>query len=71
MRKAIEKGRITAEADGTIDPARADVEWAASTRPPDGPLVTRAPRARAGAASRDDGGAVAPANAPSGGNTYA
>lgn len=32
MRKAIQSGRITAEADGTIDPARADREWQAHTQ---------------------------------------
>lgn len=33
VRKAIASGRITPEADGTIDPARADAEWAAQTDP--------------------------------------
>ena len=28
VRKAIATGRITPEADGTVDPARADAEWA-------------------------------------------
>lgn len=31
VRKALEKGRITAEPDGTIDPAKADAAWTANT----------------------------------------
>ncbi|KZK84887.1 hypothetical protein PsAD13_01420 [Pseudovibrio sp. Ad13] len=31
VRKAIQSGRITIEADGSIDPAKADAQWAAST----------------------------------------
>lgn len=75
VRKAIEKGRITALADGTIDPARADAEWAASTRPPDELRAQRPTRpARAAAAhatALEDMAGVAPASTPSGGNTYA
>lgn len=33
VRKAIQSGRITAEGDGTIDPARADAQWAGQTDP--------------------------------------
>jgi hypothetical protein len=33
VRAAIASGRITLEPDGTIDPAKADVEWAARTDP--------------------------------------
>ncbi|WIY52450.1 elements of external origin [Devosia sp. YIM 151766] len=33
MRKAIASGRISVEADGTIDPVRADAQWAAQTDP--------------------------------------
>ncbi len=33
VRKAIAAGRITVEADGTIDPAKADQQWAAQTDP--------------------------------------
>jgi len=33
VRKAIAAGRITQEADGTIDPARADAQWAGQTDP--------------------------------------
>lgn len=32
VRKAIQSGRITAEADGTIDPARADRDWQQHTQ---------------------------------------
>jgi phage terminase Nu1 subunit (DNA packaging protein) len=31
--KAVRTGRITANGDGSIDPARADAEWEANTRP--------------------------------------
>ncbi len=31
--KAIQSGRITPESDGTIDPAKADAQWASNTRP--------------------------------------
>lgn len=31
VQKAIRLGRITAEADGSIDPAKADAEWSANT----------------------------------------
>ena len=31
VRKAIQSGRITLEADGSIDPVKADAEWAVST----------------------------------------
>jgi hypothetical protein len=33
VKKAIDSGRITPEADGTLDPARADAEWARNTVP--------------------------------------
>jgi len=33
VRKAITSGRITTEPDGTIDPEKADMEWAAQTDP--------------------------------------
>lgn len=36
VRKALEYGRITKQADGTIDPVRADRDWAANTLPRDG-----------------------------------
>ncbi|MFN4342888.1 MAG: elements of external origin [Azonexus sp.] len=34
VRKAIAAGRITPEADGTLDPERADAEWARNTEAP-------------------------------------
>ena len=34
VRKAISAGRITPEADGTVDPDRADAEWARNTEAP-------------------------------------
>ncbi|MGD7268141.1 elements of external origin, partial [Ralstonia pseudosolanacearum] len=34
VRKAIAAGRITPEADGTIDTDRADAEWARNTEAP-------------------------------------
>ena len=34
VHKAIRSGRITPEADGTIDPARADQDWARNTEEP-------------------------------------
>ncbi|ALN83053.1 hypothetical protein [Lysobacter antibioticus] len=74
VRKAIATGRITAEADGTINPARADAEWAASTRTRDPPLTapSRPVRARAAtAANVDDMASVAPVAGNGGGNTYA
>ena len=33
VQKAIRSGRIVAEADGRIDPVRADAMWIAYTRP--------------------------------------
>lgn len=33
VRKAVRAGRITPEPDGTIDPAKADVQWQANTDP--------------------------------------
>ena len=69
VHKAIKSGRITALADGTIDAARADAEWEASTDPAQQTLGarTRPPRARAAtAAFVEDGATGAPAS-----NSYA
>jgi hypothetical protein len=60
VRKAIASGRIQAEPDGTIDPAKADAQWASQTDPAKqrGPharqmaSATAAGTARAGAATR-------------------
>ena len=48
VHKAIRSGRITPEADGTIDPVRADREWERNTETPragtrQGPVTTRVP----------------------------
>jgi len=67
VRKAIATGRITALADGTIDPARADTEWAANTT---SAAPARAPRpARVRAVAQEET-LSAPAGAPAG-NSYA
>ena len=43
VRKAIKSGRITLEADGTLDPAKADRQWTANTDPS---LQREKPKAR-------------------------
>lgn len=57
VKKAIDTGRITPEDDGTIEPNRADLEWAqntASTRKPAATPVLPAPSAKPSRpASRD------------------
>ena len=73
VRKAIATGRITALADGTIDPARADAEWAANTTSADAPAparVARPARARAAGPSTLEDPLSAPSSAPAG-NSYA
>jgi hypothetical protein len=50
VHKAIRSGRITAEADGTIDPVRADRDWERNTETPRAgtrqvPVTTRVPEA--------------------------
>ena len=71
VRKAIATGRISAEADGTINPARADAEWAASTRAPDPPLAVPVRARAANGAAVDDLAGVAPVSTKGGNNTYA
>lgn len=69
IHKAIKSGRITALADGTIDAARADAEWDASTDPAQSTLGVRSRTARARAATAafaEDMPASAPAS-----NSYA
>jgi hypothetical protein len=39
VKKAIETGRITPESDGTIEPNRADLEWAQNTASPRKPAI--------------------------------
>ena len=53
VKKAIDSGRITPEADGTIEPNRADLEWAQNTVPARkaapvkaAPAAVESPRAR-------------------------
>ena len=66
--KAIKTGRISREADGTIDPARADAEWEAQTQP------TMRRKTKAGGPKRaamepvatEPGAAPEPVTAPSG-----
>lgn len=66
--KAIKTGRISREADGTIDPAKADAEWEAQTQP------TMRRKTKAGApktavsepAATEPGAAAEPVSAPSG-----
>lgn len=41
VKKAIDSGRITPEADGTLDPQRADAEWAKNTEAPRAGTRTR------------------------------
>ena len=47
VRKAIQTGRITPEADGTIDPEQADRDWARNTESPRAGTQQRAPRVKA------------------------
>ena len=58
--KAIATGRITTEADGTIDPAKADRQWDAQTDP----AKQRGPNARAMGAATAAGTARAAATKP-------
>jgi hypothetical protein len=47
VRKAIQAGRITPEADGTIEPDKADQDWARNTESPRSGTQQRAPRVKA------------------------
>lgn len=47
VKKAIDTGRITLEADGTIDPVRADAQWAQNTAAPRRPIARPATTAQA------------------------
>lgn len=66
VHKAIRAGRITPEADGTVDPAKADAEWARNSAPARSGTQARAPRVAVpeSADTGRDAGAVA---LPSGG----
>ena len=68
VRKAIAAGRITPEANGTVDPERADAEWARNTEAPRSGTRARAIKATTPpeAASATPGG-DGQANLPTGG----
>ena len=67
VRKAIAAGRITPEADGTIDPARADSQWDRNTEPPREGSRSPAPRVAVPAevASGGEGSPALPAGGAS------
>ena len=63
VHKAIRAGRVTPEVDGTIDPAKADVEWARNSAPARSGTQARAPRVavpEAADTGRDAGAAALP-----------
>jgi len=66
VHKAIRSGRITPEADGTIDPARADAQWAQNTEAPKVGTRSSAPKVRM---ADEGGGAMAGPALPSGGTS--
>jgi hypothetical protein len=53
VHKAIQSGRITPESDGTIDPERADRDWARNTENPRSGTKQQAPRVKAPELSGD------------------
>ena len=59
VRKAITAGRITPEADGTLDAARADAQWSRNTEAPRVGTRTQAARAPVPADSAPTGDAAA------------
>lgn len=68
VHKAIRAGRITPEADGTIDAATADAQWTRNSAPARTGTQTRAPRVAVPdsvEASRDTGAAALPAGGAS------
>jgi hypothetical protein len=68
VHKAIRAGRITPEADGTIDAAKADAEWTRNSAPARTGTQTRAPRVpvpEAADAGRDSGAAALPSGGAS------
>ena len=72
VRKAIAAGRVTPEADGTLDPERADAEWARNSAPARSGTQARAPRVTVPEAAdighdtgRDAGAAALPAGGAS------
>ena len=67
VRKAIAAGRITPEADGTIDTDRADAEWARNTEAPRN--GTRTPPVRAAVTPEGGQPPDGPASSPTGGTS--
>lgn len=68
VHKAIRAGRVTPEADGTIDAAKADAEWARNSAPARSGTQARAPRVtvpEAADTGRDAGTAALPAGGAS------
>ncbi|WP_347252875.1 elements of external origin [Dokdonella sp.] len=67
VRKAIAAGRITPNADGTLDPTQADAQWSRNTEAPRVGSRTPAPRAPVAAdvAPPGDAGAALPAGGAS------
>ena len=65
VRKAIAAGRITPDADGTLDPAQADAQWSRNTEAPR--VGTRAQAARAPVAADSTPTGDAAATLPNGG----
>ncbi|AXV68042.1 elements of external origin [Ralstonia solanacearum] len=67
VRKAIAAGRITPEADGTIDTDRADAEWVRNTEAPRN--GTRTPPVRAAVTPEGGQPPDGPASSPTGGTS--
>ena len=66
VHKAIRAGRITPEADGTVDPAKADAEWTRNSAAPRTGSQARAPRVAVPSDTvRDAGAAALPAGGAS------
>ena len=67
VRKAITAGRITPEADGTVDPDRADRDWARNSMPPK--TGTRAKAVKVAVPESSGSSSEGPAALPSGGTS--
>jgi hypothetical protein len=68
VHKAIRAGRITPEADGTIDADRADREWARNSDAPQGPVPRQGRKGRRAGSGTGVGG-DGPAALPTGGTS--
>jgi len=66
VKKAIDTGRITLEADGTIDPVRADAQWAKNTVYP---RTAAPPKSSPSARAPEEGGVSMPAGLGTGSAT--